>query len=131
MAWTNQSTIRALAPLPSFVWLLRPLSLQSGRNASDTADAGKPPLGLTQQTHSDDATPSQGGDDTSSSPVGDDTPSSPGLYKLVAADLRDTAGLEKGLRGAGVDFSAPTIFLAECVLVYMEPAASASLLKVP
>ncbi|CAN0474820.1 unnamed protein product, partial [Scytosiphon promiscuus] len=35
-------------------------------------------------------------------------------YKLVATDLRDTAALENTLRTAGADFSAPTIFLAEC-----------------
>lgn len=51
-------------------------------------------------------------------------------YKLVAADLRDSAGLEDALATAGVDFAAPTILLAECVLVYMEPAESAALLQV-
>ncbi|CAN0273439.1 unnamed protein product, partial [Laminaria digitata] len=51
------------------------------------------------------------------------------LYHLLAADLRDVAALEETLRGAGVDFEAPTIFLAECVLVYMEPASSFALLQ--
>ncbi|CAM9832892.1 unnamed protein product [Ectocarpus sp. 4 AP-2014] len=51
------------------------------------------------------------------------------LYKLVAADLRDITTLEDALFTAGVDFAAPTIFLAECVLVYMEPADSGALLQ--
>lgn len=56
--------------------------------------------------------------------------SSSGFYRLVAADLRDTARLEEQLIKAGVDFDAPTIILSECVLVYMEPADSANLVKV-
>lgn len=51
-------------------------------------------------------------------------------YKIVTADLRDTAALEEALSSAGANFSAPTIFLVECVLVYMEPAESAALLQV-
>jgi len=53
-----------------------------------------------------------------------------GRYSLIAADLRDTSSLKQTLSNAGVDFSAPTIFLAECVLVYMEPQESLALLEV-
>lgn len=53
-----------------------------------------------------------------------------GRYSLIAADLRATSSLKQTLSDAGVDFSAPTIFLAECVLVYMEPQESFALLEV-
>lgn len=52
------------------------------------------------------------------------------MYHLVAADLRDTRVVESALRRVGIDFSAPTIVLAECVLVYMEPRESSALLEV-
>lgn len=62
--------------------------------------------------------------------AGDNPPPSPGCYHLVSGDLRDTAALEDRLRAARVDFSAPTVFLAECVLVYMEARESDALLRV-
>ncbi len=42
-------------------------------------------------------------------------------YHIVAADMTNAAKLEAKLEECGVDFSAPTIFVAECVLVYISP----------
>ncbi|KAJ1494827.1 S-adenosyl-L-methionine-dependent methyltransferase, partial [Baffinella frigidus] len=42
-----------------------------------------------------------------------------GGYHLVTGDVRELGQLEEALRAAGVDFSAPTLFLSECVLVYL------------
>ncbi len=51
-------------------------------------------------------------------------------YALVAGDLADTAALEATLAHAGMDWSLPTLLIAECVLVYMEAAASQRLVEV-
>ncbi|CAM9532408.1 unnamed protein product [Chrysoparadoxa australica] len=51
-----------------------------------------------------------------------------GKYHLLAADLSDTACVGKVLTDAGIDTTAPTLLLAECVLVYLEPVASSRLL---
>ncbi|KAL2609265.1 hypothetical protein R1flu_027838 [Riccia fluitans] len=45
-------------------------------------------------------------------------------YKLIPGDLRDLNGLDEALKQAELDPSAPTLILAECVLIYMEPKAS-------
>jgi tRNA wybutosine-synthesizing protein 4 len=50
------------------------------------------------------------------------------LYQLVTADLRDIAALQAALRGAGIDAEAPTLFLSECVLVYLEPEESCAII---
>ena len=42
-------------------------------------------------------------------------------YCLLAADLRDPGQLGAALEAAGLDLSAPTYVLSECVLVYMQP----------
>jgi len=56
------------------------------------------------------------------------TPSCALSYALVAGDLRDVAALDAALAVAGLDPKLPTLFIAECVLVYLEPAAAAALL---
>ena len=49
-------------------------------------------------------------------------------YCLLPADLRDTQLVESVLLKAGLDTSLPTLFLAECVLIYMEPERSKALI---
>lgn len=49
-------------------------------------------------------------------------------YHLVAVDLRDVHTLESKLADAGLNKGLPTLFLAECVLVYMEPEKSAAII---
>jgi tRNA wybutosine-synthesizing protein 4 len=51
-----------------------------------------------------------------------------GTYHLLSADLRDVKGTVAALSAAGANPAAPTLIIAECVLVYMEPADSAALL---
>ena len=55
------------------------------------------------------------------------TVSSP-VYRMVTADLRDVAAVRAALLGAGFDPSTPTLFLSECVLVYLEPEESCALI---
>lgn len=50
-------------------------------------------------------------------------------YHLVGTDLRHVSGLASKLKQAEVNFSLPTLFLAECVLVYIDPYATSLLLK--
>jgi len=52
-----------------------------------------------------------------------------GIYHLVACDLRDTATLSAKLDASGVDRQLPTVFIAECVLVYMSAESSSALTK--
>ena len=49
-------------------------------------------------------------------------------YRLVTGDLRDIEGLKATLLGAGVDPTLPTLFLSECVLVYLEPMDSCAVI---
>lgn len=49
-------------------------------------------------------------------------------YRLVTADLRDIAAMQAALRGAGLDPTAPTLLLSECVLVYLEPEDSCAII---
>ncbi|XP_037271413.2 tRNA wybutosine-synthesizing protein 4 [Rhipicephalus microplus] len=41
-------------------------------------------------------------------------------YRLLGQDIRDVARLESGLRAEGLDFSVPTLVIAECVLSYLD-----------
>lgn len=41
-------------------------------------------------------------------------------YKLLGVDLSELSELERALEGAGLDSEAPTLFIAEVVLAYME-----------
>lgn len=50
-------------------------------------------------------------------------------YSIVGADLRSSSDLEEKLRKHSLDTHLPTLLVAECVLVYMTPQQSASLLK--
>lgn len=50
-------------------------------------------------------------------------------YHLVSADLRNIATLETKLSASGIDRALPTVFLSECVLVYIEVEATDKLIK--
>ncbi|XP_039258924.1 leucine carboxyl methyltransferase 1-like [Styela clava] len=50
-------------------------------------------------------------------------------YSLLPADLRDIELVEKQLKLAQIDFTIPTLFLTECVLVYMSSKNSNAILK--
>lgn len=50
-------------------------------------------------------------------------------YHIVGVDLRSVDEVANKLKQSDVDFSVPTIFLAECVLVYIETANCNNLLK--
>ena len=50
-------------------------------------------------------------------------------YKLTGTDLRVLSQVEAKLEESDVDFSLPTVFIAECVLVYMCTSKSSQLLN--
>lgn len=50
-------------------------------------------------------------------------------YHLVSVNLRNIVDLESKLSASGVDRSLPTLFLSECVLVYIEPDATEKIIK--
>jgi tRNA wybutosine-synthesizing protein 4 len=49
--------------------------------------------------------------------------------QLIGADLRLLQRLKETLIAAGLDATAPTLFIAECVLIYMDASFSDALLK--
>lgn len=50
-------------------------------------------------------------------------------YHLIAANLRNLQEVEKKLEDCGIDKTLPTIFIAECVLVYVDVKSTNELLK--
>uniref|UniRef100_A0A3Q2PUW2 Leucine carboxyl methyltransferase 1 n=1 Tax=Fundulus heteroclitus TaxID=8078 RepID=A0A3Q2PUW2_FUNHE len=50
-------------------------------------------------------------------------------YCIIGADLRDVSGLDEKLKKFQLDPELPTLLLSECVLVYMTPAQSSSLIR--
>ncbi|XP_068962384.1 leucine carboxyl methyltransferase 1 isoform X3 [Petaurus breviceps papuanus] len=50
-------------------------------------------------------------------------------FAIVGADLRDLHSLEEKLKKCNMNAQFPTLLIAECVLVYMTPEQSASLIK--
>lgn len=50
-------------------------------------------------------------------------------YHIIGTDLRNLTELDKKLSQNGINFEMPTMFLTECVLVYMEPESSSMLLQ--
>ena len=55
--------------------------------------------------------------------------SNDGRYFLLPCDLRDIGTVRKAFGASDIDFELPTLFLAECVLMYMKPMHSDALLK--
>ncbi|XP_051000437.1 tRNA wybutosine-synthesizing protein 4 [Acomys russatus] len=49
-------------------------------------------------------------------------------YRIVGADLRELPRLAEALGGAGLDFTSPTLLLAEAVLTYLDPTSAAALI---
>jgi O-methyltransferase involved in polyketide biosynthesis len=52
-----------------------------------------------------------------------------GPYSLIAADLRDIPALDQAMTEAGFDHNLPTLFIAECLLVYLPENDASALLK--
>lgn len=50
-------------------------------------------------------------------------------YHIVGVDLRSVDEVANKMKQSDVDFTVPTIFVAECVLVYIETANCKNLLK--
>ena len=50
-------------------------------------------------------------------------------YHITGCDMRNLEEFQQKLSKSGFDKSIPTVFLAECVLVYMTPESSSALVK--
>jgi hypothetical protein len=51
------------------------------------------------------------------------------VYSLQVADLADLPSVEAALSAADIDMGRPTLFLSECVMVYMDPKHSDALIQ--
>lgn len=52
-----------------------------------------------------------------------------GSYHLVSSNLRNIISLESKLTSCGIDRALPTLFLTECVMVYIESESTEKLIK--
>lgn len=52
-----------------------------------------------------------------------------GNYHIAGVDLRQRSEFTSALQQCEIDFSLPTLFVAECVLVYIESALVDEILK--
>lgn len=52
-----------------------------------------------------------------------------GDYHLIGVDLRQLREFEEKLKRANLDTTAPTLFITECVLVYIDEGQCEELLK--
>lgn len=68
--------------------------------------------------------PAVGGEERAAVVLGDG-----GGYRLVSADLRDVSALDAAVRASGFDPALPTLFVAECCLVYVPPTEAAAVLS--
>lgn len=50
-------------------------------------------------------------------------------YHLLGADLREVDSLDRLLQAAGLDKAKPTLFISECVLIYLQPEESAAVIR--
>lgn len=50
-------------------------------------------------------------------------------YHLIASDIRNVGELDHKLSSHGLDKSLPTIFIAECVMVYLHPQEAENVMK--
>jgi len=63
------------------------------------------------------------------SSTGDSTQLHSNHYHIFGTDLRDISQLKEKLIACGTDFSLPTLFISECVLIYMDASDSDKILQ--